>query len=232
MNYRRSVTQPIVALLANLEPGPVEAFLAQSEKRVFKAGQLLQTAGQSGTHLFLVRAGRARYYNTTESGDEIVFRMLTPGDVCGLVTLLKRPLPYMVNVDAISDGVLLAWERRSVRNFVRSHPQISENALQITLRYLKGYVGRHTRLVSTTAKRRLAVTLLDLAHRTGSARPHGVEVETTNEQLGSLSDISRFTTSRLLNEWQRKGTLSKTRGKIIIHAPEGLTTPDHTRDGA
>jgi len=91
------------------------------------------------------------------------------------------------------------------------------------LRYLKGYTDRHARLVCGIGKNRLAVTLLDLAHRTGSVRPYGIEIEDTNEQLGSLSDISRYTTSRLLTAWQQNGTLSKARGKIIIHTPEGLT---------
>ena len=219
-----SQSQHGVAFLARLDQQTVHAILAGAEKRQVKAGRILQTAGEPGTHLCVLRKGRARYFKTTESGDEILIRMLAPGDVFGLVTLLARPMSYMVNVDTMSDCNLLVWEHIRIRSFARSHPQLAENALQISLRYLKGYVDRHARLVCGVGKQRLAVTLLDLARRTGFVRPHGVEIEATNEQLGSLSDISRFTTSRLLNAWQRKGTLSKTRGKIILHTPEGLTT--------
>jgi CRP/FNR family transcriptional regulator, nitrogen oxide reductase regulator len=212
-----------VALLARLDQQTVEAILAGAQKREVQAGRMLQTAGEPGTHLCVLRKGRARYFKTTESGDEIMLRILAPGDVFGLVTLLTRPMSYMVNVDAISDCNLLVWEHARVRKFARAHPQLAENALHISLRYLKGYMDRHARLVCGIGKHRLAVTLLDLARRTGSVRPHGIEIEATNEQLGSLSDISRYTTSRLLTAWQHKGTLSKARGKIIIHTPEGLT---------
>jgi CRP-like cAMP-binding protein len=212
-----------VALLARLDQQTVKAILAGAQKQEVQAGRILQTAGEPGTHLCVLRKGRARYFKTTESGDEIMLRILAPGDVFGLVTLLARPMSYMVNVDAISDCNLLVWEYASVRKFVRAHPQLTENALRISLRYLKRYTDRHARLVCGIAKQRLAVTLLDLARRTGLVRPHGVEIDVTNEQLGSLSDISRFTTSRLLKAWQSQGTLSKARGKIIIHTPEGLT---------
>ena len=212
-----------VALLARLDQQTVHAILDEAEKRQVKAGRILQTAGEPGTHLCILRKGQARYYKTTESGDEIMLRILAPGDVFGLVTVLARPMSYMVNVDAISDCNLLVWEHARVRKFAKAHPQLAENALHISLRYLKGYTDRHARLVCGIGKQRLAVTLLDLARRTGFVRPHGIDIDATNEQLGSLSDISRFTTSRLLKAWQRQGTLSKARGKITIHTPEGLT---------
>lgn len=222
MNLHRS--QHEIALLAKLDKQTVHAILADAEKRQVKAGRILQTTGELGTHLCILRKGRARYYQTTETGGEIMLRILSPGDVFGLVTLLARPMPYLANVDAISDCDLLVWKHASIRTLAKAHPLLAENALQISMGYLKAYSDRHSRLIGKSGKQRLAATLLDLAQRTGIVRPHGVEIHATNEQLGSLSDISPFTTSRLLAAWHRKGTLSKARGNIILHAPEGLTT--------
>jgi CRP/FNR family transcriptional regulator, nitrogen oxide reductase regulator len=212
------------SFLERLDQQTVNAILEKAEKRQVKAGRMLQTAGEAGKHLCILQNGRARYYKTTLSGDEITLRVLGPGDVFGLVTLLARPMSYMVNVDAVSDCNLFVWRHVIIRTFAEAHPQLAENALLISLRYLKGYTDRHARLISGTGKERLGATLLHLAHRTGSVRPHGIEIDVTNEHLGSLSDISRFTTSRLLNVWQREGTLSKSRGKITLHTPEGLTS--------
>ena len=200
-----------------------QTLVGDAERRQIPADHIIQAAGQPGTHLSLICKGRVRYYNTTESGEEISLRILAPGDVIGLVALLSRPMSYMANVDAISDVEILSWEHSEVRRFATAHPQISENALQMSLRYLKAYANRHSRLVSGTANGRLAATILDLANRTGTVGPQGIEIQATNEQLGSLSDISRFTTSRLLNCWQKRGALSKARGKVVIQAPEGLT---------
>jgi CRP-like cAMP-binding protein len=64
--------------------------------------------------------------------------------------------------------------------------------------------------------------LTDLGDRVGQATPGGVEVVVKNEQLASLADINRFTTSRLLSKWQRMGAVKKSRGKILIECPEQL----------
>jgi len=79
-----------------------------------------------------------------------MLRILAPGDVFGLVTLLPRPMYYMVNVDAISDCNLLVWEHARLRKFARAFPQLAENALHISLRYLKGYTNRHARHSAAT----------------------------------------------------------------------------------
>ena len=140
MNRRMESTSQRPPLWSGLNHDTVSAILADAENRWARTGQVLQTAGQPGTRLFLVRNGRARYYHITASGDEILLRILAPGDVFGLVALLTRPMQYMVNVDAISDCDLLSWGHRTIRSFVSSHPQLAENALHISLGYLKAYV--------------------------------------------------------------------------------------------
>jgi CRP-like cAMP-binding protein len=210
--------------LADLDQRAVDKILSAAARQQSPARQQLLSAGQPATHLFMLRSGRVRYYKITKSGDEIVLHMLGNGDVFGLGTLLKQPTSYMGSAEALSECDLLVWEHMSIRTQAAAHPQLAENALRIVLQYLRSYVDRHIGLVSTNAQHRLAITLLDLGHRTGRFLPHGVEIEATNEQLGSLADISRFTTSRLLKGWERSGAISKMREKVVIHTPEALAT--------
>jgi len=215
---------PKTSFLAGLDQLEVNSILSVAETQQSPAKSHLLSAGQPATHLFMLRRGRIRYYKTTKSGDDIVLYMLANGDVFGLGTLLKRPTNYMGSAEALSDCDLLVWEHASIRTQAAAHPQLAENALRIVLQYLRSYVDRHIGIVNKNAQHRLAITLLDLGHRTGRVLPTGVEVEATNEQLGNLADISRFTTSRLLKEWERSGTISKVREKVVIHTPEALAT--------
>jgi CRP-like cAMP-binding protein len=210
--------------LADLDQRAVDKILSAAARQQSPARQQLLSAGQPATHLFMLRSGRVRYYKITKSGDEIVLHMLGNGDVFGLGTLLKQPTSYMGSAEALSECDLLVWEHMSIRTQAAAHPQLAENALRIVLQYLRSYVDRHIGLVSTNAQHRLAITLLDLGHRTGRVLPNGVEIAATNEQLGSLADISRFTTSRLLKGWERSGAISKGREKVVIHIPEALAT--------
>jgi CRP-like cAMP-binding protein len=77
-------------------------------------------------------------------------------------------------------------------------------------------------LVSDTAEERLAYTLVELVSRAGHLHAGRLEVDIKNEDLASLADISIFTASRLLKNWERKGALEKQRGKVLIRSPEKL----------
>jgi CRP-like cAMP-binding protein len=97
-----------------------------------------------------------------------------------------------------------------------------ENALRTALRYIALYARRHIGLVSNAAQERLAFALSSLASRTGRALPSGVEVDIKNEDLASLADVGSFTASRVLQEWERKGVVRKSRKKVLIRSPEKL----------
>lgn len=106
--------------------------------------------------------------------------------------------------------------------WARAHPQLIENGLRMALHYLNAYMHRHVGIVTKSAESRLAKALVHLAAEAGQVRPAGVEIDITNEQLSSLSDISPFTASRLLSKWERDGKLSKERGRVTLRSPESL----------
>jgi CRP-like cAMP-binding protein len=209
-------------LLAGLEQSAIESILATAQVREIAAKCTILSEGEPASHLFLLRAGQARYYKLTKAGNEILLQLLLPGDVFGLGTLLEHPPNYIGSGEALSDCELLAWEHTSLRKLAKTYPQLAENGLRIVLHYLKNYSDRHVGLVAKSAQQRLAGVLLNLGHRTGRVHPHGVEIEATNAQLSSLADLSPFTTSRLLSGWERDGSVSKARGKVLLHAPEAL----------
>ena len=208
--------------LAGLEPPATHTILAAAQMRRISAEHNITTGGDRATHLFLVQSGRVRLYHLTKQGGSVLLAWLVPGDVIGLVTMLKSPVPYMATAEAVSDCELLAWEHSIIRRLVSSHPLLGENGLRIALGYLRNYVERHIGLVTKTGEERLAETLLRLSDQFGKVRHDGIEVRATNDQLGALADISPFTASRVLSNWARAGTVSKGRGRVLIHAPEAL----------
>jgi CRP-like cAMP-binding protein len=208
--------------LEGLEKSAIESIVAAAQVRQIAAKRTILTEGEPASHLFLLRTGQARYYKLTKTGNEILLHLLLPGDVFGLGTLLKHPPDYLGSGETLSDCELLAWEHTSIRKLAKDYAQLAENALRIVVSYLKSYSDRHAGLVATSAQQRLAAALLNLGHRTGRVNPHGVEVEATNAQLSALADLSPFTTSRVLGRWKRDGSVSKARGKVLIHSPEAL----------
>lgn len=210
------------SFFAGLELPATQAILAAAHIRRLSAKHNITTGGHRATHFFLVQTGQVRYYHLTTQGEVVLLSWLVPGDVIGLVALLRNPSAYMATAEATSDCELLVWERSVIRKFVSRHPLLGENGLRIALDHLRNYVARHVGLVTKTAEERLAETLLRLSDQSGEFRPDGIEIRATNDQLSGLADISSFTASRVLSNWGREGTVSKRRGRVILHDPEAL----------
>ncbi len=210
------------SFLAGLDPAAVQTILSAAPVRRVSAKHNIITGGHGATHLFQVQSGRVRYYHLTKHGEVVLLGWLVPGDVIGLVALLRTQSTYMATAEAASECKLLAWDQSVIRKLAARYPPLTENALNIALGYVRAYIERHVGLVTKSAEERLAGTLLQLSDNSGEVRPEGIEIRATNDELGALADISPFTASRLVSNWAREGTVSKGRGRLLLHDPEAL----------
>ena len=139
-----------------------------------------------------------------------------------MAALLTASSLYRVSAETVQVSSLLMWNRETMRTLLDRYPRLSHNALDIALGYLDWYIAAHGALVSDTARQRLASVLARVAESMGSQVPGGVELQVTNEELASAANITLFTASRILNEWQTARALTKHRGRIILHSPKRL----------
>lgn len=211
-----------VQLFSGLGKDEIGVILAAAVRRKFETSRIIIRANEPATRLFLVKTGCVDYDVLTEEGREILLRRLVPGDIFGVGAFLSEPDGYLGTAKTACESDVLVWEHRVILQLARSYPRLTENALRTALRYLALYAKRHIGLVSNTAQERLACALSSLGSRTGHALPKGVEVDIKNEDLASLADLSIFTVSRLLKQWERKGVVEKSRAKVLIRSPEGL----------
>jgi CRP/FNR family transcriptional regulator, nitrogen oxide reductase regulator len=221
---------PVAGLPASLAQSHLfDGILAPDRERIAGVAEcrkvvddVIIRGGERAAYLFLLNSGQAKYYKVTKSGQELVLWWLSAGDVFGLATLLRDPPAYIGSVQPIKPCELLVWKHSTIQELLTRYPQLSQNALRITLRYLSGYVDRHAAIITRTAEQRLAHTLIRLANQSGHPHSTDVEVEITNEQLGQLADVGLFTATRFLSAWQRNGAITKKRGKVLVQAPEKL----------
>jgi CRP-like cAMP-binding protein len=208
--------------LMGIDKTAVDAVLRAAQLCRFSAGENITTFGCRATRLYLLQSGQARFYHLTKGGDLVLLAWLVPGDIIGGVAILEIPPPYMATAEASHDCEVLAWEHSAIRKLVASYPVLGENALRISLGYLRTYIDRHIGLLTKTAEERLAETLLKLGEQTGEFHPDGIEIHANNDELAALADISPFTASRVLKKWDRSGVVCKERGRILLQVPEAL----------
>lgn len=208
--------------LDGLDPLALDAVLSAATQRDFRAGSVIANQGDPANHLFLLTKGRARLSFTTWGGKEILLVWLAPGQILGAAALLSKPCFYLVTTEAAEDSTVLAWDRPTIRQLAKCHPQILENAILTAAEYLAWYCATHAALITESAQQRLSQVVLCLAQVIGRKVPGGVELDVINEELASAANITPFTASRLLSNWQRKGIIAKRRGKIVLRSPDRL----------
>ncbi|HKV60289.1 MAG TPA: Crp/Fnr family transcriptional regulator [Candidatus Acidoferrum sp.] len=211
-----------VQLFSGLQENEIKAIKDAATRREFEKSRILVRSNEIANRLFLIERGFLDYYVANEAGQDILLRRLVAGDVFGQASFLSRPIGYLGTAKAVEHIYVLEWKDRVIRQLAKAYPQLVENALRTVLRYLALYARRHIRLVTNTAQERLACALTSLGSRAGHAVLSGVEVDIKNEDLASLADMSFFTASRILKGWDRNGVVEKSRGKVVIRAPEKL----------
>ena len=174
--------------------------------------------GDEGAQVYVVIRGKLKVLTTSDSGDDVVFSILGPGEVFGEIALLGGT-PRTATVTAIDPCELLIIDRRDFLSFLRGHPDVAINLLEVLAQRMK----RVSELVEDTLflnlPLRLAKKLLSLAHAYG--RPHAeglrLDLKLSQEEWGDLVGTTRESVNKQLRAWTEDGLITVDRGYIVIH---------------
>jgi len=211
-----------IQLLMGLERQEIDLILAAARARRVSAGSMMTYQGEPADHLLLLWKGRARYFFETPNGKKLILMWITPGHTFGGAALVPQPSKYLLSTEAVRDSVVLVWDGPTIRSFTHRFPQLLQNAIVSAVDYLSWYIAAHAALCSQTARQRLASVLLGYAYSMGEKVSGGIEFDITNEELANAANITPYTTSRILSEWQKTGAIQKLRGRIIVRSTERL----------
>jgi CRP-like cAMP-binding protein len=229
MNTPGTTIVAVAPLLTGLSEAERRAIMASAAPGEFPTRTVLCRHGEPAEAMFLIGSGRVRLQRTTADGRQILFRFIGSGECFGIGSLVPGPVDYMATAVAMDNIRGYRWEAGLIQSAAAAYPRLTQNALRIALGYLEEYGERHAALVSCRSEQRLARTLIHLATTRGRVLPTGVEVDVSNSDLASLSDLGLFTVSRQLKTWERDGHLVKRRQRVLIRHPEALHAKLATR---
>jgi CRP/FNR family transcriptional regulator, nitrogen oxide reductase regulator len=232
---RAADVPPNIELLHGMKPHERDIVLALGRRRRFSAKSVMTYQGEQADHLLLLWKGRARYFYETPNDKKLILKWITPGHVFGGAALVSEPSKYLVSTEAVRDSVALEWDGSTIRGLARRFPQLLENSHVIDMDYVAWYVAAHSAFTFQSARKRLASVLFGLAKAIGQETTNGIEIDVTNEELSESANITPYTVSRLVSDWQKSGSIRKRRGKIILFPDRFLTgsegKPGQTQDG-
>ena len=204
---------------AGLTQPEINTIISAAKQRRYLANSVVVNEGHPAEYLFLITSGRARYFYVTPDGRKIILLWLPPGEIFGVAALLYQPSEYLASTEVVKHSSMLVWDRATVRSLIVEYPRLADNALMTMFDYFVAYRAIHVSMTCHSARERLAQVL---ATGIGKKVPGGIELDVRNEELANAANVTPFTASRLLREWQRQGILSKSRGKVLLRSPERL----------
>jgi CRP/FNR family transcriptional regulator, nitrogen oxide reductase regulator len=188
----------------------------------FNANSVVTNQGQPADHLFLLTKGRGRFFVITEEGQKLILLWLPPGEIFGVRAILPVPSASLAGAEAVKESWALMWDRKTIRGLAARYPKLLDNALLIAFEHLAEHMESYIALTRHNARQRLVHVVTTIATSIGRKLSDGVELDVTNEELANTANVTLFTVSHLLSEWQRSGDVLKSRGKLLLRFPERL----------
>lgn len=183
--------------------------------------------GDRADRFFLLTSGYGRHFVMSSVGGKTLLHWLTAGQIFGGAAILATPIPYLASTELLSESCALAWDRQTIRELVFRWHALMDNLLSISVtEHIAWLVAAQVSLTCDDARGRIAHFLLSLACGIGIVASDGIELQIKNEDLAAGANVTPFTASRALSQWQRAGVLIKRRGKVVLRKPELLLVPD------
>ena len=167
--------------------------------------------------------GTLKVVSTSESGDDVVFSMLGPGDVFGEIAVLCEA-ERTATVVAITDCELLVVDRRELLAFLRSHPEAALRLMAVLAQRVRNLSELLEDTLFLNLPVRLAKKLVAYAETHGQRTPEGVRIELrlSQEEWGDLVGATRESINKQMRAWVDQGLIRLDHGCVVLLRPEAI----------
>jgi CRP/FNR family cyclic AMP-dependent transcriptional regulator len=195
------------------KPTLIETFFRERPVRLHRKNSIIFDAGQNADGLYFLVSGRLKLSTTNNKGQERIFFTLGPGDSFPYGPyFLKHPMT--ASYTAMTDIEAIWRPRHEVDEFFDKNPDaLREIITIITL----AFYSRIEDLTLGASEQRIVNRIMNLAERFGVPSPDGgVEISITQQELADSINLSRESTSLILNRLELVNIVQLQRSKIVV----------------
>lgn len=202
--------------LRSLPPDIVATLVETSRIARLPVGTRIFGPGQAPDAFLLLIRGTVRVQQVSESGREIVLYRVSAGDSCALTTAcLMGYEDYQAEAVAETDVEAVAIPRATFDDLIARSPDFRRFVFTAFSHRVTDLFRVIEEVAFSRVDVRLAQRLVERANDQG-------RVDLTHQQLAAELGTAREVVSRQLNEFQRRGWISTSRGAIDLVQPNEL----------
>lgn len=210
-------------IFSALSESQFEDVIAAAALRQVSAGEAVFEQGGEAKSFFVLISGRLRVTQVTAEGQQIIVRIVVPGDLFGIAKALQRT-DYPGTATALLDSTLLVWPTARWSSFMAAYPSMAVEAMQTMGDRLQEAHSRLRELATEEVERRVAHTVLRLGNQSGRKEAAGVRIDfpVSKQDIAELSGTTLHTVSRILTAWEAAGLVEGGRQKLLLKNPHRL----------
>lgn len=213
----------LLPLFEKVSDQELDDILASATSRRYTAGDAVFEQGQTADQFFVLLHGRLRVTQVTPEGQQVIVRMVNPGDLFGIARALRRP-DYPGTANAVSESIALAWPMAQWDVFMEGHPALAVNAMQTMGGRLQEAHARLREMATEEVERRVAHAVLRLANQSGRKESEGIRIDfpVSKQDIAEMTGTTLHTVSRILTAWESAGLVRGGRQKLLVRDPHRL----------
>lgn len=206
-----------IPLFADFDLSSLTEFLGGAHSHLVCEGTRVFSQDEEAHSFFLLLDGYVRVEQIRPSGDVIVVRYATTGELLGIAQALGRTT-YPANTIAVVDCVVLGWPSEIWFDIVTRFPSFAAGAAHMIGERLEEAHERIAEMATEQVQQRIANALLRLANQTGKRTGDGILIDfpISRQDLSDMTGTTLHTVSRTLSAWEKDGIVRSGRKRIEI----------------
>lgn len=212
-----------VELFAGIGQVPLNTIVSKAQRLRIAAGDRFFAQGEQATRFHLLVEGRVRLTQLTVDGQQILVRVVSPGQIFGGVSTFQQG-EYSISAEALVPCVALVWSSESIQELLEQFPRLARNVILLLSDQIQTLQDQLREMTTERVERRIAHTLLRLIRHAGRKVDDGIllDLPLTRLDLAEMSGTTLYTVSRILSRWESDGIVESGRQRVIVRIPHRL----------
>ncbi len=211
-------------LFAALPAEPRAEAIGRGRLATLAAEENLFEQGAPIDGLYILLDGCAKLLQVAADGEQVILRLVTPGEFTAAVAALDRVRRFPVTCRALTPVRVAFWPREEIRAIVAGHPALAGVLMSEIADRAQEMQRRFRQTATAKVPSRLAGLLLRLADQVGKPVKGGtlIDLPLTREEMSQMVGTTLYTVSRLLSEWAEAGWIEVGRQRVVVGSVEAL----------